>query len=67
MLFLKHCGTVGHCLVTVVTVLIFLLWLSFQEGMGHMKVTSDGVRLEDGESEFLFPLYAQEIHSREVW
>ncbi|XP_021562479.1 gamma-sarcoglycan [Carlito syrichta] len=32
-------------------------------GMGHLRVTKDGLRLE-GESEFLFPLYAKEIHSR---
>lgn len=33
--------------------------------MGYLQVTEDGVRLE-GESEFLFPLYAEEIDSREV-
>lgn len=33
--------------------------------MGYLQVKEDGVRLE-GESEFLFPLYAQEIDSREV-
>ncbi|XP_026716267.1 gamma-sarcoglycan isoform X2 [Athene cunicularia] len=32
-------------------------------GMGHLRVTKEGLRLE-GESEFLFPLYAKEIHSR---
>lgn len=37
-----------------------------QEGMGYLQVHSDGVKLEDGESEFLLPVYAQEIHSREV-
>ncbi|ELK09291.1 Gamma-sarcoglycan [Pteropus alecto] len=31
--------------------------------MGHLRVTNDGLRLE-GESEFLFPLYAKEVHSR---
>lgn len=36
-----------------------------QTGMGHLRVTKDGLRLE-GESEFLFPLYAKEIHSRVV-
>ncbi|XP_064413926.1 gamma-sarcoglycan isoform X2 [Latimeria chalumnae] len=40
-----------------------VMWFS-PEGMGHLKVTKDGLRLE-GESEFLFPLYAKEIHSRE--
>ncbi|KAJ8412555.1 hypothetical protein AAFF_G00128910 [Aldrovandia affinis] len=34
------------------------------EGMGLLKVTSHGVKLE-GVLEFLFPLYAQEIHSNE--
>ncbi|XP_056650668.1 gamma-sarcoglycan isoform X3 [Monodelphis domestica] len=34
-----------------------------ETGMGHLRVTKDGLRLE-GESEFLFPLYAKEIHSR---
>ncbi|NXN93182.1 SGCG protein, partial [Rhinopomastus cyanomelas] len=34
-----------------------------QTGMGHLRVTKEGLRLE-GESEFLFPLYAKEIHSR---
>lgn len=33
--------------------------------MGHLRVTNDGLRL-DGESEFLFPLYAKEVHSRVV-
>nr|XP_058897993.1 gamma-sarcoglycan isoform X2 [Kogia breviceps] len=37
-------------------------WFS-PTGMGHLHVTEDGLRLE-GESEFLFPLYAKEIHSR---
>ncbi|XP_053564487.1 gamma-sarcoglycan isoform X2 [Bombina bombina] len=32
-------------------------------GMGYLHVTSEGLRLE-GESEFLYPLYAKEIHSR---
>ncbi|XP_010138716.1 PREDICTED: gamma-sarcoglycan-like, partial [Buceros rhinoceros silvestris] len=34
-----------------------------QTGMGHLRVTKEGLRLE-GESEFLYPLYAKEIHSR---
>jgi len=37
----------------------------YQIGMGHLHVTADGLRLE-GESEFLFPLYAKEIRSRVV-
>ncbi|XP_012893484.1 PREDICTED: gamma-sarcoglycan [Dipodomys ordii] len=39
-----------------------VMWFS-PTGMGHLHVRSDGLRLE-GESEFLFPLYAKEIHSR---
>lgn len=39
-----------------------VMWFS-STGMGHLRVTKDGLRLE-GESEFLFPLYAREIHSR---
>ncbi|XP_048196798.1 gamma-sarcoglycan [Perognathus longimembris pacificus] len=39
-----------------------VMWFS-PVGMGHLHVRSDGLRLE-GESEFLFPLYAKEIHSR---
>lgn len=34
--------------------------------MGLLQVHSDGVKLEEGESEFLFPLFAEDIHSREV-
>lgn len=34
--------------------------------MGLLQVHSDGVKLEEGESEFLSPIYAEEIHSREV-
>ncbi|KAM4795375.1 gamma-sarcoglycan isoform 1-T2 [Rhinophrynus dorsalis] len=39
-----------------------VMWFS-PTGMGHLRVTSEGLRLE-GESEFLHPLYAKEIHSR---
>ncbi|XP_026509209.1 gamma-sarcoglycan-like [Terrapene carolina triunguis] len=39
-----------------------VMWFS-PTGMGHLHVTKEGLRLE-GESEFLFPLYAKEIHSR---
>ncbi|XP_069495349.1 gamma-sarcoglycan [Ambystoma mexicanum] len=39
-----------------------VMWFS-PTGMGHLRVTSEGLRLE-GDSEFLFPLYAKEIHSR---
>lgn len=41
-----------------------LMWFN-SAGMGYLEVHSDGVKLEDGESEFLFPIYAQEIHSRD--
>ncbi|XP_066555731.1 gamma-sarcoglycan isoform X3 [Amia ocellicauda] len=40
-----------------------VMWFN-PEGMGLLRVTKEGLRLE-GESEFLFPLYAKEIHSRE--
>ncbi|XP_035651606.1 gamma-sarcoglycan-like isoform X1 [Oncorhynchus keta] len=66
-----------RCLYLFVLLLIIILTVNFAltiwilrvmwlntEGMGHLKVTVEGVRLEDGKSEFLFPLYAQEIHSR---
>ncbi|XP_021059402.1 gamma-sarcoglycan [Mus pahari] len=39
-----------------------VMWFS-PIGMGYLHVTADGLRLE-GESEFLFPLYAKEIRSR---
>ncbi|KAM6178088.1 gamma-sarcoglycan [Rhynchocyon petersi] len=42
--------------------IVKVMWFS-PIGMGHLHVTQDGLRLE-GESEFLFPLYAKEIHSR---
>ncbi|XP_068601414.1 gamma-sarcoglycan [Brachionichthys hirsutus] len=34
-------------------------------GMGLLEVHADGVSLDEGESEFLFPVYAEEVHSRE--
>ena len=34
--------------------------------MGLLQVHSDGLKLEEGESEFLSPVYAEQIHSREV-
>ncbi|TRY93651.1 hypothetical protein DNTS_021150 [Danionella cerebrum] len=40
-----------------------VMWFN-AEGMGYLQVNADGLRLE-GDSEFLFPLYAQEIDSRE--
>ncbi|XP_070605883.1 gamma-sarcoglycan [Erythrolamprus reginae] len=39
-----------------------VMWFS-TTGMGYLQVNSDGLRLE-GESEFLYPLYVKEIHSR---
>ncbi|XP_026530772.1 gamma-sarcoglycan isoform X1 [Notechis scutatus] len=39
-----------------------VMWFS-SAGMGYLQVNSDGLRLE-GESEFLYPLYVKEIHSR---
>ncbi|XP_031751276.1 zeta-sarcoglycan isoform X2 [Xenopus tropicalis] len=35
----------------------------FKDGMGNLRITKKGVRLE-GVSEFLLPLYVKEIHSR---
>ncbi|XP_041668079.1 gamma-sarcoglycan [Cheilinus undulatus] len=47
------------------TIWIFrVMWFN-TEGMGHLQVHQHGVELEKGESEFLFPFYAAEIHSRE--
>ncbi|XP_066478025.1 gamma-sarcoglycan isoform X1 [Tiliqua scincoides] len=39
-----------------------VMWFS-PIGMGYLHVESEGIRLE-GESEFLYPLYAKEVHSR---
>lgn len=44
------------------------LFVSFsvpQDGMGNLRVTKEGIRLE-GVSEFLLPLYVKEINSRRV-
>lgn len=67
-----------RCLYLFVLLLIIILVVNFAltiwilrvmwfntEGMGLLQVNADGVKLEDGESEFLFPVYAQEIHSRD--
>ncbi|XP_038549442.1 gamma-sarcoglycan [Micropterus salmoides] len=67
-----------RCLYLFILLLIIILVVNFAltiwilrvmwfntEGMGHLQVNSDGVKLEEGESEFLFPVYAEEIHSRE--
>lgn len=58
------------------THLWFVLFLSYilplsscrllKDGMGLLQVHSDGLKLDEGESEFLSPIYAEEIHSREV-
>lgn len=37
----------------------------FQDGMGNLQLNQDGIRLE-GISEFLLPLYVNEIQSRKV-
>ncbi|XP_012996411.1 gamma-sarcoglycan isoform X2 [Cavia porcellus] len=55
-------------LIILVVNLALTIWILkvmwfFPTGMGHLLVTKDGLRLE-GESEFLFPLYAKVIHSR---
>ncbi|ETE62827.1 hypothetical protein L345_11415, partial [Ophiophagus hannah] len=46
---------------------LFLLfsvrYLKSKDGMGNLRVTKKGIRLE-GISEFLLPLYVKEIHSR---
>ncbi|XP_053564489.1 gamma-sarcoglycan isoform X4 [Bombina bombina] len=65
-----------RCLYLFVLLLIIILVVNFAltiwilkvmwfspTGMGYLHVTSEGLRLE-GESEFLYPLYAKEIHSR---
>lgn len=67
-----------RCLYLFVLLLIVILVVNFAltiwilrvmwfnpSGMGLLQVDSEGVKLEDGESEFLFPVYADEIHSRE--
>uniref|UniRef100_A0A667Y4D6 Gamma-sarcoglycan n=1 Tax=Myripristis murdjan TaxID=586833 RepID=A0A667Y4D6_9TELE len=67
-----------RCLYLFVLLLIIILVVNFaltiwilrvmwfnSAGMGMLQVNSDGVKLEEGESEFLLPLYAHEIHSRE--
>ncbi|KAM9319152.1 gamma-sarcoglycan [Pholidichthys leucotaenia] len=67
-----------RCLYLFVLLLIVILVVNFAltiwilrvmwfntEGMGLLHVQSDGVKLEDGESDFLFPVYTEEIHSRE--
>ncbi|XP_056467592.1 gamma-sarcoglycan [Gadus chalcogrammus] len=68
-----------RCLYLFVLLLIAILLVNFAltiwilrvmwfdtDGMGLLGVHPDGVRLEEGESEFLLPLYANEIHSRNV-
>ncbi|XP_030299484.1 gamma-sarcoglycan [Sparus aurata] len=67
-----------RCLYLFVLLLIVILVVNFAltiwilrvmwfntEGMGHLQVHPDGVKLEEGESEFLHPIYAQQVHSRE--
>ncbi|XP_054829794.1 gamma-sarcoglycan [Eublepharis macularius] len=65
-----------RCLYLFVLLLIIILIVNFALliwilkvmwfspiGMGYLYVESEGIRLE-GESEFLYPLYAREVHSR---
>lgn len=40
-------------------------YIMFQDGMGNLQLNQDGIRLE-GISEFLLPLYVNEIQSRRV-
>lgn len=67
-----------RCLYLFVLLLIIILVINFAltiwilrvmwfntEGMGLLQVHPDEVKLENGESEFLLPIYAEEIHSRE--
>uniref|UniRef100_A0A8C6UAI6 Gamma-sarcoglycan n=1 Tax=Neogobius melanostomus TaxID=47308 RepID=A0A8C6UAI6_9GOBI len=67
-----------RCLYLFVLLLIVILVVNFAltiwilrvmwfntDGMGLLQVNSEGVKLDEGESEFLFPVYADEIHSRE--
>ncbi|XP_072262296.1 zeta-sarcoglycan [Pyxicephalus adspersus] len=55
-------------LVTMIVNLAMTIWIlkvmNFTvDGMGNLRVTKNGIRLE-GVSEFLLPLYVKEIHSR---
>ncbi|XP_053559908.1 zeta-sarcoglycan isoform X2 [Bombina bombina] len=55
-------------LVTMIVNLAMTIWIlkvmNFTvDGMGNLRITKKGVRLE-GVSEFLLPLYVKEIHSR---
>ncbi|KAF4071695.1 hypothetical protein AMELA_G00276150 [Ameiurus melas] len=56
-------------LVTMIVNLALTIWIlkvmNFTvDGMGNLRVTKEGVRLE-GVSEFLLPLYVKEIQSRQ--
>ncbi|XP_068123049.1 gamma-sarcoglycan isoform X2 [Hyperolius riggenbachi] len=66
-----------RCLYLFVLLLLIILVVNFAltiwilkvmrfspSGMGQLQVTSEGLHLE-GESEFLYPLYAKEIRSRQ--
>uniref|UniRef100_A0A8C4XA63 Sarcoglycan zeta n=1 Tax=Erpetoichthys calabaricus TaxID=27687 RepID=A0A8C4XA63_ERPCA len=46
-------------IILFIYIYIYLYW----DGMGSLRVSKHGIRLE-GISEFLFPLYVKEIHSR---
>lgn len=71
------CGHLYKCSFSHVIIWLFELIYSIinnqtcvssyglQDGMGNLRVTKEGVRLE-GVSEFLSPLYVKEIQSRRV-
>lgn len=66
----KRCLYLLVLLLTVILIvnLALTMWIlrvmHFNlDGMGHLRMSEEGLRLE-GESEFLLPLYAKEIHSR---
>lgn len=42
-----------------------MIMIMFQDGMGNLQLSQDGIRLE-GISEFLLPVYVNEIQSRRV-
>lgn len=53
----------GQSALLIATSLILIIM--FQDGMGNLQLNQDGIRLE-GISEFLLPLYVNEIQSRRV-
>uniref|UniRef100_A0A8C5KXD4 Sarcoglycan zeta n=1 Tax=Jaculus jaculus TaxID=51337 RepID=A0A8C5KXD4_JACJA len=51
----------GYLIIKIIIISLERLFL--RDGMGNLRVTKKGIRLE-GISEFLLPLYVKEIHSR---